>query len=84
MENYTNTNLPNITIFSIFADIIGLIGAFSLILLIPWATIIMTIIIAFLINHLRNSYILLYTEIKLGNNDRLSEILNNNVLLSED
>ena len=80
MENYTNTNLPNITIFSIFADIIGLIGAFSLILLIPWAT----IIIAFLLNHLRNSYILLYTEIKLGNNDRLSEILNNNVLLSED
>jgi len=82
MEYSNTTNLNSIIIMSIIADIIGLIGAFSLILIIPWSTIIMIIIIAFLLNHLRNSYTLLIVQKSIDN--KLSEILENNVLLEND
>ena len=84
MENLNTTNLTSIILMSIIADIIGIIGAFSLILIIPWSTIIMIVIIAFLLIHLRNSYTLLFEQKKNSNNTRLSEILDNNVLLGED
>jgi len=85
MENLNTTDLTRLIIMSTIADIMGLIGAFSLILIIPRSTIIMIIIIAFLLNHLRNSYTLLFAQKKIGNNNnRLSEILDNNVLLADD
>jgi len=84
METLNTTNLTKIILGSIVADVIGLIGAFSLILIKPWSTIIMIIIIAFLLNHLRNSYTLLFAEKNTNNNNRLSEIIDNNVLLGED
>jgi len=84
MENLNNTGLTNIIVISIVADIIGLVGAFSLILILPWLAIFMVLIIVFLLNHLRSSYTLLFTHKKNDFDNRLADIIDSNVLLGEE
>jgi len=84
MENLNNTGLTNIIVISIVADIIGLVGAFSLILILPWSAIFMVLIIVFLLNHLRSSYTLLFTHKRNDFNNRLADIIDSNVLLGEE